>query len=102
MPYVTYHRPKQYAGRIRKMIIRQDNVEVGRVSIGTDLTTEIASGHHMLSASMDWCRGDLLVDLAEGEHLTVNAQFTGRPLSRGFRMIFQPSKALSLTIADRA
>ena len=98
MPNVTYHRTKQYAGRVRKMKIFHDGVEVGTVSVGQDLILDLAPGPHTLSASMDWCRRDLGINLIDGMDFIVDLQFRGNAFLSAARMIFTPSEAISMTV----
>lgn len=98
MPKVTVIRSQQYEGRLRKMKISVNGIEDGYVRDGQDLTLQIAPGRHEMTASMDWCRVHLDLELLEADdEVFVKTGFSGS----GLAMLFKPSKAIYLILADK-
>jgi hypothetical protein len=76
------------------MKIFHDDVQRGTVGAGEERVLEISPGRHILSASMDWCRQDLEVELVPRQEITVEIRFVGP----AHRMLFKPNEAISMEV----
>ena len=84
MPTLTVQRDKGWTDKIRKYQILVDGVETGQIGEGEVLHHQIALGHHVVEAKIDWCGSQPLHFDAQSEDKVVLV----RSGLRGWRVLF--------------
>jgi hypothetical protein len=74
MPTLTIRRDKGWADKIRRYHIYLDNVAIGQIGEGEEISQQISAGRHVVDARVDWCRSQSLHFEAQSEDTVVLVQ----------------------------
>jgi len=79
---ITIFYEKGYYGRLRAVKIYVDNIEIGQLKQGQELTCELPDAANIIYAKIDWGKTDPLnVDsVYDGEQINLKSYFTLNPL----------------------
>lgn len=71
--YICIKRISQYSNKLRKFDIYLDNKNIGSISDGEEVKSEIAPGKHEILLKIDWCSSNKLAfDIEGGQTINFN------------------------------